>query len=155
MRLDALNRLAWPAPAGTQRTFALIAALGSGVMVGLHFWAWTGGHYPQSEWPIRISTFIVFGGAVLVTPVDMRSRSWRATFSALPTWLLAMAGLVWAYWLTSFLYFTWDPPARDTSEWYQAFTGRFLIGWAAAALLFFLNSRDLEARHRGSDRQVV
>ena len=125
-------------------------------MICLHLYAWGGGWYPQSEWPIRISTFGVFGAAVLMTPVELKSRMWQATLSATPKWILAIGALLWVYWLGSLLYFTmWYLPARGTSMWYQDFTGRFMAGWGLAALLFYGNARDHQARQRGPGKQSL
>jgi len=126
--------------------FSCTAVLGLGAILWLHALAWGGQQYPEFEWPIRVSTFVVFGAAYLLTPADLRNRMWPATVSAIPKWALAIVVLFWCYWLASLVYSAmWDVPARGTPEWYRAFTGRFMIGWLLAAVMFFVNSREADA----------
>ena len=136
------------------RAFCGLALLGLAVILVLHLQAWNGIPHPRVEWPIRISTFAVFGAAYFLTPSNLRNRLWSVAVSAVPKWVLVVAVLVWCYWLASLVYFTmWDLPARGTAAWYQAFTGRFIIGWVFAALVFFVDSRVAGAPHaRGASR---
>jgi len=81
---------------------------------------------------------------------------WQATMAAIPKWALSVGGLLWVYWLGSLLYFTmWDSPTQGTPMWYQDFTGRFMAGWGLAAVLFYVNARDLLARQRGPGEKSV